>query len=193
MIQAGHRVVAAPYCLAALSRAPEAQVIVVDRVEGSDDASRAVLRIKSMPEIGEIPQLCIAQTDSVDERVRLLEAAYAEAQSTLGDRPSARLPTGATPAVAPNYAIGGAHPPGSPRPEELLPRFVLGERSSALCNELALIGHFEDRLSGDWWRAALPIRAPVTQTGFSQLRCSRSLACGHEHTTADPRQHRLVE
>lgn len=75
MIQAaGHRVVAAPYGPAALSRASEAQVIVVDRVEGSDDASRAVLRIKSMPQIGEIPLLCIAQTDNVEERVRLLEA-----------------------------------------------------------------------------------------------------------------------
>ncbi len=71
---AGHRVVAAPYGPAALSRATEAQVIVVDRVEGSDDASRAVLRVKSMPQIGEIPLLCIAQTDQVDERVRLLEA-----------------------------------------------------------------------------------------------------------------------
>jgi pilus assembly protein CpaE len=75
MIQAaGHRVVAAPYGPAALSRAPEAQVIVVDRVEGSDDASRAVLRIKSMPQIGEIPLLCIAQSDDVEERVRLLDA-----------------------------------------------------------------------------------------------------------------------
>jgi pilus assembly protein CpaE len=75
MIQAaGHRVVAAPYGPAALTRAPEAQVIVVDRVDGSDDASRAVLRIKSMPQIGEIPLLCIAQTDEVEERVRLLEA-----------------------------------------------------------------------------------------------------------------------
>jgi pilus assembly protein CpaE len=75
MIQAaGHRVVAAPYGPAALSRAAEAQVIVVDRVEGSDDASRAVLRIKSMPQIGEIPLLCIAQSDDVEERVRLLEA-----------------------------------------------------------------------------------------------------------------------
>jgi pilus assembly protein CpaE len=75
MIQAaGHRVVAAPYGPAALSRATDAQVIVVDRVEGAEDASRAVQRIKSMPQVGEIPLLCIAQTDHVDERVRLLEA-----------------------------------------------------------------------------------------------------------------------
>jgi pilus assembly protein CpaE len=75
MIQdAGHRVVAAPYGPSALSRAHEAQVIVVDRVEGADDASRVVLRIKSIPELANIPLLCIAQTDHVDERVRLLDA-----------------------------------------------------------------------------------------------------------------------
>jgi pilus assembly protein CpaE len=75
MIQtAGHRVVAAPYGPSALTRAPEAQVIVVDRVDDADDASRAVMRIKSIPEIADIPLLCIAQTEEVDERVRLLEA-----------------------------------------------------------------------------------------------------------------------
>jgi pilus assembly protein CpaE len=75
MIQeAGHRVVATPYGPEALARAAGAQVIVIDSVEGADDASRAVVRIKSMPQLVDIPILCIAQTDEVDERVKLLEA-----------------------------------------------------------------------------------------------------------------------
>jgi pilus assembly protein CpaE len=70
----GYRVVVAPFGSEALSRAAEAMVIVVDRVGGADDASRAVVRIKSLPQLADIPVLGIAQSDDVEERVRMLEA-----------------------------------------------------------------------------------------------------------------------
>jgi pilus assembly protein CpaE len=71
----GYRVVAAPFGPAALSRATEAALIVVDRVEGASNASAsAVSRIKDQPHLAAVPLLAIAQTDSADERIALLEA-----------------------------------------------------------------------------------------------------------------------
>lgn len=75
LIQApGRRVVAAPYGPAALARAPEAQLILVDNVAGSPDSSRAVSHLRTQLALATTPLLCVAGTDDVEERVRLLDA-----------------------------------------------------------------------------------------------------------------------
>jgi len=70
----GHRVVAAPFGPTALARAHTAQLIIVDRIDGSTDAVAVVRRLKTSPDLGQVPLLAIAQGDDVEERVRLLEA-----------------------------------------------------------------------------------------------------------------------
>jgi pilus assembly protein CpaE len=75
LIQApGRRVVAAPYGPAALTRAADARLILIDRVEGAADPARAVTYLRTQPALGGTPLLCIAGSDDVDERVHLLEA-----------------------------------------------------------------------------------------------------------------------
>jgi pilus assembly protein CpaE len=68
------RVVAAPYGPVAQTRAVGSQLIVIDRIGEQTDAVPAVRRFREMPELAQVPILCIAQTDEIDERVRLLEA-----------------------------------------------------------------------------------------------------------------------
>ena len=70
----GHRVVAAPFGPTALAKAHAAQLIIVDRIEGTTDAAGVVRRLKSATDLAVIPLLAIAQGDDVEERVRLLEA-----------------------------------------------------------------------------------------------------------------------
>jgi pilus assembly protein CpaE len=70
----GHRVVAAPFGPIALDKAPGAQLIVMDRVDGTADAVGAVQRIKGTPALAALPLLAIAQGDDAEERIRLLEA-----------------------------------------------------------------------------------------------------------------------
>lgn len=75
VIQArGRRVIATPYGAAALARASEARIIIVDRVEGAVTAPQVVSRIKAAPNLGAIPLLAISQRDDADERVALLDA-----------------------------------------------------------------------------------------------------------------------
>ena len=70
----GHRVVAAPFGPIALEKAPGAQLIVMDRVDGTADAVAAVQRIKGTLALAALPLLAIAQGDDAEERIRLLEA-----------------------------------------------------------------------------------------------------------------------
>ncbi len=70
----GHRVIAAPFGPAALDRAAGAQLIILDRVDGAVDGAAAVARLKAAPELAATPVLAIAQSDDVDERIRLLDA-----------------------------------------------------------------------------------------------------------------------
>lgn len=70
----GHRVIAAPFGPTALAKAHGAQLIVLDRVDGAADAVGAVTRIKGSSDLAAIPVLAIAQSDDVEERIRLLEA-----------------------------------------------------------------------------------------------------------------------
>jgi pilus assembly protein CpaE len=70
----GHTVIAAPFGPTAIAKAQGARLIVVDRVEGSDNAVAAVGKVKSAPGLGAIPLLAIAQGDDVNERVQLLES-----------------------------------------------------------------------------------------------------------------------
>jgi pilus assembly protein CpaE len=72
--KAGHRVVATPYGNAALTRAADADAIVIDRVDGPVTAVQAIERLRELPQLPGIPILAIAQSDDVEERVALLEA-----------------------------------------------------------------------------------------------------------------------
>jgi pilus assembly protein CpaE len=71
---ADRRIVAAPFGPAALARAPEARLIVLDGSGTDEDAGRAVLQLRALPAVTGTPILCLAASDEVDERVRLLEA-----------------------------------------------------------------------------------------------------------------------
>ena len=70
----GYHVVAAPYGPAALSRAPDASLIIVDRIDGSPNAAAVIARFKSTQGVSTTPILGLAQGDDVEERVRLLDA-----------------------------------------------------------------------------------------------------------------------
>lgn len=70
----GRHVVAAPYGPIAQSRAAGAQLILIDRVEGGDDQIHAVGSLRAVAALIGTPILCIAGSDDVEERVRLLEA-----------------------------------------------------------------------------------------------------------------------
>jgi len=70
----GHRVVATPYGPSAMTRAAEAGLIVVDRVDGPVPATSVVARMKGTAGIQHVPLLAIAQSDQVEERISLLEA-----------------------------------------------------------------------------------------------------------------------
>jgi len=87
------KVVAAPWGPIALSRAPEAQLIVIDRIEGTVDPAAAVMRLKGLPDLVNTPVLCIAQTTDVEETVGLLEAGADDVMSAgfLPDELRARI------------------------------------------------------------------------------------------------------
>jgi pilus assembly protein CpaE len=75
MIQApGRRVIAAPFGPIAQGRAAEAQLILIDRLEGGADPAGAVAQLRAVATLGGTPVLCIASSDDVEERVHLLEA-----------------------------------------------------------------------------------------------------------------------
>jgi pilus assembly protein CpaE len=70
----GHKVIATPYGPSAMTRATEAGLIVVDRVDGPVPATSVVARMKGTAGIQDVPLLAIAQSDQVEERIGLLEA-----------------------------------------------------------------------------------------------------------------------
>lgn len=75
LIQApGRRVVAAPYGSVAKERAAEAQLILIDRVEGAADPTAAVAQLRALSGLKGTPLLCIAANDEVEERIKLLDA-----------------------------------------------------------------------------------------------------------------------
>jgi len=69
----GRRVVATPFGPSAMDHGVGTSLIVVDRTPDVE-ATTVVARIKSDPRLAAIPVLAIAQTDSVDERIALLDA-----------------------------------------------------------------------------------------------------------------------
>ena len=69
----GRRVVATPFGLSALDLAIDASIVVVDRTPNVD-ATEVVARLKADPRLAAVPVLALAQTDSVDERIALLDA-----------------------------------------------------------------------------------------------------------------------
>jgi pilus assembly protein CpaE len=69
----GGRVVATPFGPTALERAVGVSLVIVDRTPGVD-ATVVVTRLKGDPRLAATPVLALAQTDSVDERIALLDA-----------------------------------------------------------------------------------------------------------------------
>ncbi len=69
----GGRVVATPFGPSALDHAAAASLIIVDRTPGHESTA-VVGQLKVDPRLAAIPVLAIAQSDSVDERIALLDA-----------------------------------------------------------------------------------------------------------------------
>src|SRR5262245_45816515 len=69
----GHKVVATPYGPTALDLAHEARIIVVDNTPGVSSTD-IVGSIKSRADLTAMPLLAIARSDTVEERIELLEA-----------------------------------------------------------------------------------------------------------------------
>ncbi len=69
----GGRVVATPFGPSALEHAVGVSLVIVDRTPGVD-ATVVVARLKGDPRLAATPVLALAQTDSVDERIALLDA-----------------------------------------------------------------------------------------------------------------------
>ena len=69
----GGRVVATPFGPNALDLAAKSSLIVVDRTPDVE-ATVVVARLKADPRLVAVPVLALAQTDSVDERIALLDA-----------------------------------------------------------------------------------------------------------------------
>ena len=69
----GRRVMATPFGPSALEHAVGVSLVIVDRTPGID-ATEIVARLKADPRLAATPVLALAQTDSVDERIALLEA-----------------------------------------------------------------------------------------------------------------------
>ena len=69
----GRRIVATPFGPSALDLAVDASLVVVDRTPNVE-ATEVVARLKADPRLGAIPVLALAQSDSVEERIALLDA-----------------------------------------------------------------------------------------------------------------------
>jgi pilus assembly protein CpaE len=69
----GRRVVATPFGPSALELAVSASLVVVDRTPDIE-ATVVVARLKSDPRLVAVPVLALAQSDSVEERIALLDA-----------------------------------------------------------------------------------------------------------------------
>jgi pilus assembly protein CpaE len=58
----------------ALRSAPDHQLIVLDVIEGDRSPAEICREIRTTPSLSAIPVLCVAQSDSVEERIAFLEA-----------------------------------------------------------------------------------------------------------------------
>jgi pilus assembly protein CpaE len=77
----GHKVVATPYGPTALDLAREARIVVVDNTPGVS-SSAIVASIKAQPDLASIALLAIARSDTVEERIELLEAGADDVMAT---------------------------------------------------------------------------------------------------------------
>jgi pilus assembly protein CpaE len=77
----GHKVVATPYGPTALDLAHEARIIVVDNTPGVSSTD-IVGSIKSRGDLNAMPLLAIARSDTVEERIELLEAGADDVMAT---------------------------------------------------------------------------------------------------------------
>ncbi len=73
LVGLGRRVVATPFGPSALDVAVDTSLVVVDRTPNME-ATEVVARLKADPRLRAIPVLALAQTDSVEERIALLDA-----------------------------------------------------------------------------------------------------------------------
>jgi pilus assembly protein CpaE len=142
----GRRVIAAPFGAAAIERASTAGLIVVDRVEGSVDAVVAVERVRSLPGLATTPLLAIAQTDDVEERIRLLEAGADDVVSRPVDADELELRlegllarvSGPAPAAAPDAGAAAVAAPPEPIREGLRLVAFLSSKGGAGTTTLAV-------------------------------------------------------
>jgi pilus assembly protein CpaE len=70
----GLRVVSSRDAEAGLAQAADARLVIIDQVAGRLDTAALCARIRSTPGLSQIPILCLAASDDVEERVRYLEA-----------------------------------------------------------------------------------------------------------------------
>jgi len=70
----GLRVVAAPDAEAGVAHGPAAELVILDRIEGRSDAISLCSRLRMTPGMAQVPILCLAASDDVEERARFLEA-----------------------------------------------------------------------------------------------------------------------
>jgi len=77
----GHKVVATPYGPTALDLGRNARIVVVDNTPGAASTD-VVASIKSRPDLAALPLLAIARSDTVEERIELLEAGADDVMAT---------------------------------------------------------------------------------------------------------------
>jgi pilus assembly protein CpaE len=117
----GRRVVATPFGPSALELAVSASLVVVDRTPDVD-ATVVVARLKSDPRLVAVPVLALAQSDSVDERIALLDAGADDVMARPIDDQELvarvdglllRTPVAAVAPVLPSPSIRAERPSGS--------------------------------------------------------------------------------
>jgi DNA-binding response OmpR family regulator len=58
----------------ALEVATEHQLLIIDLADGPRSAIEVCLEVRSTPALGQVPVMCVSQSDDVEERIRFLEA-----------------------------------------------------------------------------------------------------------------------
>lgn len=77
----GHKVVATPFGPTAFDLARSALIVVVDNTPGVS-STETVGSLKAQPELARLPVLAIARSDTVEERIELLEAGADDVMAT---------------------------------------------------------------------------------------------------------------
>jgi pilus assembly protein CpaE len=77
----GHKVVATPFGPTALDLGREARIVVVDNTPGVASAD-ILVSIRARPDLASLPLLAIARSDTVEERIELLEAGADDVMAT---------------------------------------------------------------------------------------------------------------